>query len=72
MTNMLPLLVEAFYISCEPGSSVTIVSGNELDDREIEVRSPVEAKEFSSSLFVQTISLIHSASCTVGTGGPFP
>jgi hypothetical protein len=31
---------------CEPGSSVSIVSGYGLDDRTIEVRSRVEAKDF--------------------------
>jgi hypothetical protein len=30
----------------EPGSSVSIMSGYELDDRAIEVRSPSEAKVF--------------------------
>jgi hypothetical protein len=38
----------------EPGSSVSIVSGFALDDRAIEVRSPEEAKDFSSNLCVQT------------------
>jgi hypothetical protein len=37
-----------------------------------EVRSPAEAKDFSSSLCVQTGSGAHPASCTMGTGGPFP
>jgi hypothetical protein len=32
---------------CEPGSSTSIVSGYRLDDREIEVRSPAEVKDFS-------------------------
>jgi hypothetical protein len=31
---------------CQPGSSVSIVSGYGLDDRAIEVRSPAEAKGF--------------------------
>jgi hypothetical protein len=52
----------------EPGSSVSIVSGYGLDDRAIEVSSPAEAKDISSSLCVQTGSGVH----TVGTGGPFP
>jgi hypothetical protein len=39
--------------------------------REIGVRSPVGAKDFSSSLCVQTGSGAHPASCTMGTGGPF-
>jgi hypothetical protein len=57
---------------CEPSSSVSIVSGYKLDDPAIEVRYPAEAKDFSSSLCVQTGSGSHPASCTVGTGGPFP
>jgi hypothetical protein len=57
---------------CEPGSSVSTVSGYGLDDRATDVRSPAEAKDFSSSLCVQTGSGAHLASCTVGTGGPFP
>jgi hypothetical protein len=56
----------------EPGSSVSIVSGYGLDDRAIEVRSPAEAKDFSSSLCVQTGSGSHPASCIMGTGGSFP
>jgi hypothetical protein len=48
------------------------VSDNGLDDREIGVRSTAEAKDFSSSLCVQTGSGAHPASCTMGTGGPFP
>jgi hypothetical protein len=50
----------------EPGSSVSIVSGYGLDDRAIGVRSPAGAKD------VQTGSVAHPASCTMGTGGPFP
>jgi hypothetical protein len=53
-------------------SSGSIVSGYGLDDPSIEVRSPAEAKDFSSSLCVQTGSGAHPASCTMGTGGPFP
>jgi hypothetical protein len=51
------------------GSSVNIVSGYWLDGRVIEVRSPAGAKDFSSSLCVQTGSGAHPASCTIGTGG---
>jgi hypothetical protein len=36
------------------------------------VRSPTGEEDFSSSLCVQTGSGIHPASCTMGTGGPFP
>jgi hypothetical protein len=48
------------------------VSDYGLDDQAVEVRSPVGAKDFSYSLFVQTGSGAHPASCTMGTGGPFP
>jgi hypothetical protein len=53
-------------------SSVSIVSDYGLDDRAIGVRSPAGAKDFSSSFRVQTGSGAHPASCTMGTGGPFP
>jgi hypothetical protein len=53
-------------------SSGSIVSDYGLDDRAIGVRSPAEAMDFSSSLCVQTGSGAHPASCTMGTGGPFP
>jgi hypothetical protein len=43
-----------------------------LDDRTIGVRSLAGAKDFSSNLCVQTGSGAHPASCTMGTGGPFP
>jgi hypothetical protein len=56
----------------EPGGSVSIVSGYGLDDQAIEVRSPAETRGFSSSLCVQTGSVANPASCTMGTGGPFP
>jgi hypothetical protein len=36
------------------------------------VRSPTEAEDFSSSLCVETGPGAHSASCKMGTGGPFP
>jgi hypothetical protein len=54
------------------GSSVSTVSDHALDDRAIGVRSPAGAKDFSCSLCVQTSSEAHPASCTMGTGGPFP
>jgi hypothetical protein len=50
------------------GSSVSIVSDYGLDDLTIEVRSPAEAKDFSSILCVQTGFEAHPASCTMGTG----
>jgi hypothetical protein len=53
-------------------SSGGIVSDHGLDDRAIGVRSPAGAEDFSSSLCVQTGSGAHPASCTMGTGGPFP
>jgi hypothetical protein len=53
-------------------SSGSIVSDYGLDDRAIEVRSPAGAEDFSSILCVQTGSGAHPASCTMGTGGPFP
>jgi hypothetical protein len=50
----------------------SIVSDYGLDDRAIGVRSPAGAKDFSCSLCVKTGSGSHPASCTMGTGGPFP
>jgi hypothetical protein len=54
------------------GSSGSIVSDYGLDVRAIGVRSPAQAKDFSSIHCVQTGSGAHPASCTMGTGGPFP
>jgi hypothetical protein len=48
------------------------VSGYELNDRVIEVRSSAEERDFSSSHCAQTASGAHPASCTMGTEGPFP
>jgi hypothetical protein len=48
------------------------VSDYRLHDRAIEDRSPAGAEDFSSSVCVQTGSGAHPASCTMGTGGPFP
>jgi hypothetical protein len=53
-------------------SSGSIVSDYGLDDRAIGVRSPAGAKDFSSNFCVQTGSGVHPASCTMGTGDPFP
>jgi hypothetical protein len=58
----------AISLTYEPGSSGSIVSDYGLDDRAIEVPSPAGAKDFSSSLCVQTGSGAHPASCTMGTG----
>jgi hypothetical protein len=52
-----------------PGSSVSTVSDYELDDRG---SIPVQEKDFSSNLCVQTDSGAQPVSCTLGTGGPFP
>jgi hypothetical protein len=68
---MIQLSLRYLYFE-EPGSSVSIVSDYGLDDRAIAVRSPAEAKDFCSDLCVQTGSEAHPASCTMGTGGPFP
>jgi hypothetical protein len=46
------------------------VSDYGLVDRAIGVRSPAGAKDFFHTLCVQTGSGAHSASCTMGTGGP--
>jgi hypothetical protein len=54
------------------GSSVSIVSDYGLDDRAIEVRSAVEARDFSSSLCVEIGSEAHPSSCQMGTGGILP
>jgi hypothetical protein len=48
------------------------VSDYGLDDRAIGIRSPAGARDFCSILCVQTGSGAHLASCTMGTGGPFP
>jgi hypothetical protein len=48
------------------------VSYYRLDERAIGVRSPAGAEDFSSNLYVQTGSEAYPASCTMGTGGPFP
>jgi hypothetical protein len=53
-------------------SSGSIVSDFGLDDRAIGVRSPAGAKDFTSILCVQTGYGAYPASCTMGTGGPFP
>jgi hypothetical protein len=53
-------------------SSGSIVSDYGLDDRAVGVRSPAGAEDFSSNLCVQTGSGANPASCTMGTGGPFP
>jgi hypothetical protein len=54
----------------EPDSSVSIVSGCGLDYQAVDSRQRQE--DFSSSLYIQTISGAHPASCPMGTGGPIP
>jgi hypothetical protein len=70
--RLLQVILHYTLLCSSRGSSVSIVSDYGLDDRAIEVRSPAEAKEFYSNLCVQTGSGAHPASCTMGTGGPFP
>jgi hypothetical protein len=53
-------------------SSGSIASDYGLDNRATGVRFPAGAKDFSSTLCVQTGSGAHPASCTMGTGGSFP
>jgi hypothetical protein len=55
-----------------PSSSVSTVSDYGLDDRAIEVRCPVGARDFPLASCVQTGSGTHPTSCSMGTGGPFP
>jgi hypothetical protein len=70
--TLLPFFLTQYHNMQEAGSSVSIVSCYGLDDRVIEVRSPAGAKDFSSNFCIQTGSGAHPASCTIGTGGPFP
>jgi hypothetical protein len=70
-TALLFFLLFKYYTRSQV-SSGSIVSDYGLDDRAIGVRSPAGAKDFSSSLCVQTGSGAHPAFCTMGTGGPFP
>jgi hypothetical protein len=53
------------------GSSVSIESAYRLDDQEIKVWFPAEAKNLSSCLCVQTGSEAHPASYPMGTEGPY-
>jgi hypothetical protein len=76
MLSHIPLLSDSIFkqyplVMRSRDSSASIVSLYRLDVRVIEVRSPAEEREFSSSLCVQTGSGAHPASCTMGTGGPF-
>jgi hypothetical protein len=74
-TSQKPIILEVKVLhisSYRAHRSGSIVSDYGLDDRAIRVRSPAGAEEFSSILCVQTGSGAHPASCTMGTGGPFP
>jgi hypothetical protein len=70
--NSSPFFCEKQSFEMSRGSSVTVVSDYRLDDLAIRVRSLVEAKDFFSSLCVQTSSGAHPASFLIGTGNPFP
>jgi hypothetical protein len=65
------VIAKLIFTQRSRGSSVSIVSDYGLEERAIGVRSPAGAKDFSSSLCVQTGSGAHPASYAVGTGGPF-
>jgi hypothetical protein len=57
----------------EPGSSVSLyclVTGSTTGPSRFDPRQ--RPKDFSSILCIQTGSGAHPASCTMGTGGPFP
>jgi hypothetical protein len=60
------------YLHRSRVSSGSIVSDYGLDYQAIGARFPARAKDFCSILCVQTGSGAHPASCTIGTGGPFP
>jgi hypothetical protein len=66
-----PLFVHLNIWQRSRGSSVCIASDCRLDDRVIEVRSPEEAKDYSSSLCVQTSSEAYPAPCPMSTVCPF-
>jgi hypothetical protein len=66
------LIVCDLETSMSRGSLVSIESVYGLDDRAIEVQPPAQARGFLSNICVQTGSGAHLASCTMGTGGPFP
>jgi hypothetical protein len=51
---------------------LVMVAYYRLDDRVNVIRSPAEAKDFSSSLCVQTSCGAHPASYPMGSGGSFP
>jgi hypothetical protein len=62
-------------LSCQimyPGAGVAQSVSWLTTDWTTGVRSPTEAEDVSSSLCLQTGSGAHPASCSMGTGGPFP
>jgi hypothetical protein len=67
-----PYLLRRLVLIRSRSSLVSIMSGYGLDNRTTEVRSPTEARNFSPNPCVQTGSGAHPASCTKGTGVPFP
>jgi hypothetical protein len=67
-TNFAYIFLRLLFLTKEPGSSISIVSGYGLDDQAIQIRSPAEAKDFSSSLCVQTGSGAHPASYAMSIG----
>jgi hypothetical protein len=69
INHSLRVIISNLWSRCSSGS---IVSDYGLDDQTIEVRSPTEPEDFSSSPCVQTGSGAHPASYPMGTGGPFP
>jgi hypothetical protein len=52
--------------------SVSTVPDYGKNDWVIGVRSPVERRNFSCNVCLQTGYGAHPAYCTIGTGGPFP
>jgi hypothetical protein len=67
-TAICPEISPKYAAFFEAGSSVSIVSDCDLNDRVIEVRSRQRRKDFSSNLCDQTRSRAHSAFCTMETG----
>jgi hypothetical protein len=61
-----------YILKREQGSSVSIVSGYGWTTGRSRFDHRQRRKNFFSSLCVQTRSWAHPASCTMGTGSPFP
>jgi hypothetical protein len=64
--------LEGLHKELSRGISVSIVCGYGLDDRADEVRSPVEARDFSSNICVQTSSEAMTQSPVHWVPGSFP